>query len=140
MRMLGQLCIPRGIAAALIILIFFGALAGIVTMLAGPAVDWAQKLPSGGPKLQERLSFLSEPIAGFQSPLTRAERLGIELTTRSNPLPVTVAGATLSDRLIDSTRYVLSGASETVLVLFFLLIAGETFLRRLVEVLPTFKD
>src|SRR5882724_12516706 len=56
MRMLGQLCIPRGVAATLIILIFFGALAGIVTMLAGPAADWAQKLPSGVPKLKERLS------------------------------------------------------------------------------------
>jgi predicted PurR-regulated permease PerM len=124
MRMLGRLRIPRGVAAGLIILIFFGALAGIAMMLSGPAVSWAQKLPSGIPKLQERLSFLSEPIAGLQGLISRAERLSSELTTQSSPLSVTVAGAGLSDRLIDGTRYALSATLETVLVLFFLLIAG----------------
>jgi predicted PurR-regulated permease PerM len=51
-----------------------------------------------------------------------------------------LAGAGFSDRLIDGTRYIASGLFETVLVLFFLLIAGDTFLRRLVEVLPRFKN
>lgn len=51
-----------------------------------------------------------------------------------------MAGAGLSDRLIEGTRLVMSGLLETMLVLFFLLIAGDTFLRRLVEVLPRFKN
>jgi len=51
-----------------------------------------------------------------------------------------VEGTGLSERLLASTRYVASGLFETVLVLFFLLISGETFLRRLVEILPRFKN
>jgi predicted PurR-regulated permease PerM len=51
-----------------------------------------------------------------------------------------VEGTGLSERLISSTRNVVSGLGETVLVLFFLLISGETFLRRLVEILPRFKN
>jgi predicted PurR-regulated permease PerM len=35
---------------------------------------------------------------------------------------------------------VISGVLETVLVLFFFLVSGDTFLRRLVEVLPNFRN
>jgi predicted PurR-regulated permease PerM len=140
MRVLQRLRIPRSLAAALIILVFFGFLAGIAMMLAGPAATWAQKLPSGIPKLEERLGFLSEPIAAFQKLMSRAESLSSQMTTQSTPLPVELVGAGFSDRLLDSTRSAVSGMLETVLVLFFLLIAGDTFLRRLVEVLPRFKN
>jgi predicted PurR-regulated permease PerM len=53
---------------------------------------------------------------------------------------VTVQGSGLSDRLLSGTRSFASGLLETVLVLFFLLVSGDTFLRRLVEILPRFKD
>ena len=139
MRALERLHVPRLVAAIFIILVFFGALVGIGMMLSGPAQTWAQKLPSGIPKLQERLSFLSGPISAFQRLMSRAESL-TQMTPQSGPLPVTLAGAGLSERLLDSTRAVVSGLLEIVLVLFFLLMAGDTFLRRLVEVLPRFKN
>jgi len=139
MRVLARCHVPRGIAALLIILLFFGGSAGTGAMLAGPAASWAQKLPEGIPKLQERLHFLSKPVAGFESLAQRAERL-TNISSQSSPLTVTMVGEGLSDRLIDGTRLVMSGLLEVVLVLFFLLIAGDTFLRRLVEVLPRFKN
>jgi predicted PurR-regulated permease PerM len=126
MRVLQRLHVPRLIAAIFIILVFFGALVGIGMMLSGPAASWAQKLPSGIPKLQERLSFLREPISAFQQLMSRAESL-TQMTPQSGPLPVTLAGAGLSERLLDSTRAVVSGLLEIVLVLFFLLMAGDTF-------------
>jgi len=139
MRVLQRLHVPRFVAAIFIILVFFGTLVGIGLMLSGPAETWAQKLPSGIPKLQERLSFLNGPISAFQRLMSRAESL-TQMTTQSSPLPVTLAGAGLSDRLLDSTRALVGGLLEIILVLFFLLLAGDTFLRRLVEVLPRFKN
>jgi hypothetical protein len=50
----------------LLILVLFGTLGGLGAALSPPAASWAQKLPTGIPKLQERLSFLSRPIAAFQ--------------------------------------------------------------------------
>jgi len=138
MRLLGRLYLPRGLAALVIILILFGTLAGLGTILSGPAASWAQKLPEGIPKLQERLSFLSEPIASFQKLMNRAENLAPGAETK--PLPVKVEGTGLSERLLNGTRSVVSGLLETVLVLFFLLIYGDIFLRRLVEILPRFKN
>ena len=138
MRFLERWHVPRGLAALAIILLLFAAIAGLTTALTGPAADWAAKLPEGLPKLQERLSFLSKPITAVQKFITRAE--GLASGAEAKALSVKVEGTGLSERLMTGTRTVISGLAETVLVLFFLLISGETFLRRLVEILPTFKN
>jgi predicted PurR-regulated permease PerM len=136
MRLLEQWHVPRGLAALALIVTLFGALIGLGTVLSGPAANWAQKLPEGIPKLQERLSFLSQPVAAFQKFVSRAEGLA----SAEKAISVKVEGTGLSDRLITGTRYTVAGSLETVLVLFFLLISGDVFLRRLVEVLPRFKN
>jgi predicted PurR-regulated permease PerM len=46
----------------------------------------------------------------------------------------------LSGALFTGTREVLGGLFTTVLVLYFLLVAGDIFLRRAVEILPTFSN
>jgi predicted PurR-regulated permease PerM len=116
----------------------FGTLGGLGAALSGPAANWAQKLPTGIPKLQERLSFLSRPIAAVQKFADQTQ--GLTQASEAKPVPVAVQGAGLSERLLSGTRSFASGLLETVLVLFFLLVSGDTFLRRLVEILPRFKD
>jgi len=138
MRQLERLHLPRGIAALPIIVVLFGTLAGLGAALSGPAASWAQKLPSGIPKLQERLSFLSRPLTAVEKFADQAQGL----TRGDQPKAVAVAmqGFGLSDRLLTGTRSLASGFLETILVLFFLLVSGDTFLRRLVEILPRFKN
>jgi predicted PurR-regulated permease PerM len=138
MRVLQRVHVPRGISAMILILVLFGVPAGLSTVLSGPAASWAQKLPESIPKLQERLSFLGKPVAAIQKLISRAETL--TQGAAPAPLPVAVEGSGLSQRLLNGTRAIVSGLLEMVLVLFFLLLSGDTFLRRLVEVLPTFKN
>jgi predicted PurR-regulated permease PerM len=135
MRPLERLQVPRAIAALLLIVVLFGALVGLGMLLSSPAVNWAQRLSGSLPKLQERLSYLSSPIQALERFLDHAQNLlGMRQAT------IAVEGSRLSDRVLDGTRFLLTGFFETVLVLFFLLVSGDTFLRRLVEVLPRFKD
>jgi predicted PurR-regulated permease PerM len=138
MRLLGELHLPRTLAALAIILLVFGSAVGLGVALSGPASSWAQKMPEGLPRLQERLTFLSKPIQTLQKFLHQAEGLA----QGAGPAVATVAvqGAGLSDRVLNATRTIASGLFTTVLVLFFLLVSGDTFLRRLVEILPRFKD
>jgi predicted PurR-regulated permease PerM len=138
MRVFERIRLPRGIAAMLLILVLFGTLGGLGTALSGPAANWAQKLPTGIPKLQERLSFLSRPIAALQKFAEQAQ--GLTQGGELKAVPVAVQGSRLSDQLLSGTRSFASGLLETVLVLFFLLVSGDTFLRRLVEILPRFKN
>src|SRR5690242_663534 len=111
MRLLEQWHVPRGLAALALIVMLLGTLIGLGTALSEPAANWAQKLPEGIPKLQERLSFLSQPIAAFQKFVSRAE----DMASAEKAISVKVEGTGLSDRLITGTRYTVTGSLETVL-------------------------
>jgi predicted PurR-regulated permease PerM len=138
MRLHEKLHLPRALAALAIIMVLFGSVVGLGAALSSPAASWAQKLPEGIPRLQERLSFLDKPIQTLQKFLHQAEGL----TQGPGPAvsTVVVQGSGLGDRLLSGTRSIASGLFTTVLILFFLLISSDIFLRRLVEVLPRFKD
>ncbi|MGP0090323.1 MAG: AI-2E family transporter [Xanthobacteraceae bacterium] len=136
MRILERLHLPRVLAALLLILALFGTIVGLGTAISGPAGTWAAKLPEGVPRLQERLSFMQEPINTLQRFLHQVEDFG-----GAEPSPNAAAaaqGPTLLTKLFNGTRNFASGFFTTVLFLFFLLVSGDIFLHRLVEILPRF--
>jgi len=136
MRFAERIHIPAALAALLLILLLGAAFVGVATAVAGPAQDWAGKLPEGLPRLAERLSFLRAPIAKMQEFLHQINGLGGAPAGQGTPAPFD-GGAVLS-MLFSGTRSFASGLFTTVLFLYFLLASGDTFLRRLVEVLPNF--
>ena len=66
LRTLERLHVPRMLAALLLILALFGTIVGLGTAISGPAGTCVAKLPEGIPRLQERLSFMREPINTLQ--------------------------------------------------------------------------
>ncbi len=137
-RFLERLRIPRALAALLLILALFGTIVGLGTAISGPAGDWAAKLPEGIPRLEERMSFLRAPINTSQQFLQQIEDIG---ATGAQPQAVgPVGGAALLATMFAGTRSFASGLLTTVLFLYFLLVSGDTFLRRLVEILPRFSS
>jgi predicted PurR-regulated permease PerM len=137
MRFLERWHVPRMLAALLLILAVFGTVVGLGAAIAGPASTWAAKLPEGIPRLQERFSFLQAPINTLQRFLQQVESYG---QPPGAPAAVSVGGSTLLTKLFTGTRNFASGLFTTILFLLFLLVSGDTFLRRLVEVLPSFSD
>jgi len=138
LRVLERWHLPRSIASLLLILTLFGTIVGLGTAISGPARTWAAKLPEGIPRLQERLDFLREPIDTLQRFLQQVEDFG-----GTGQLPNAAASArspTLLAMLFTGTRNFASGLFTTILFLFFLLISGDIFLHRLVEILPRFKS
>jgi predicted PurR-regulated permease PerM len=136
MRIVERLRVPRILAALLLILALFGTIVGLGTAISGPAGTWAAKLPEGIPRLQERLSFMQEPIDALQRFLQQVEDLG---GAAASPNAVaSTRGPTLLTRLFTGTRNFASGFFTTILFLFFLLVSGDIFLHRLVEILPRF--
>lgn len=140
MRLLGRLRLPRTAAALLLILAVFGVLVGLGTALAGPAADWAAKLPEGIPRLQERLAFLSGPIEAVRHFLAQIETYARGGGEAPAPAAVSVQPTGLSQALFAGTAGAAGDLFTTLLLLFFLLVSGDTLLRRLVEVLPTYRN
>ncbi len=138
-RLLERIHIPRALGAIFSVLLVLGAFGGTISMLAGPAAAWAGKLPDAIPKLRDGLSFLHEPIDAAQGMMKQLEGMTGSAAggapQASGMKPSSWVGAVLS-----GSAAATSGLFTTLLILFYLLVSGETLLRRMVEILPRFKD
>jgi predicted PurR-regulated permease PerM len=137
-RVFDRLGVPRGIGAALAIAVLVTGIAGLVGAIAGPGASWAGKLPSAIPEVQQRLAFLQAPLATAQWVLQQVQGI-ISGGGSGVPLPqAPAARLNLLGALFSGTAAFATRLFTTLLVLFYLLVSGETFLRRIVEILPTF--
>jgi predicted PurR-regulated permease PerM len=142
MRLLHQrLRLPQALAAVLLILVVFGAIAGVAFSVSIPASGWIQKAPESLPLLQEKLSVLRQPLDFLQHGLKELENVTASPGQNSNAQTVTVAsGSSIGGYLATGTANILSRFFTTIIVLFFLLASGDRLLRGFVEVLPRFSD
>ncbi|MDY0884575.1 AI-2E family transporter [Dongia soli] len=170
MRGFERLHVPRPLAALLVLSVFFGAILGVGTALSTPGAAWLEHLPQAVSKLEERLSYLREPLGAMRNFLRRAEELtqvgpadpspvvspslagsseNLSVGAAAVPPPAPPAPApsamssesgALLHQIFMGTWSFAAGFATTILMLFFLLISGDTFLRRLVEILPSFSN
>ena len=139
LRLLERLRLPRTLAALLLIFALLGTIVGLGTAVSGPARSWAGKLPEGIPRLQEKLSFVREPVNTLQRFLQQVEDFGGGTEPVKNAT-APAGGQTFLAKLFTGTRNFASGFFTTVLFLFFLLVSGDIFLQRFVEILPRFSS
>ena len=134
-RLLERIHIPKAIGALVGILLLLGVFVVIGTILSGPASEMISNAPALVAKLQERVGALRSVIERFKPYL--------------GPLSGSIdsPGDAMKGKLGSVAGGVAAGASgfashllETLLILFYMLVFGETFMRRLVEVLPQFRD
>ena len=135
-RLLERIHIPRAIGAILAVLLVMLAFGGTVSLLAGPAAAWAAKLPEAIPKLKDSLSFLQAPIDAIQRMMNQLQGTA----GGAGAQPPDVHPSSLVGAVLAGSATATSGLFTTLLILFYMLVSGETFLRRMVEILPRFKD
>ena len=137
MLQLARLHLPRAVAAILVIALFFGVVGGVAVAVSLPAADWMARAPETFQHLEDRLAIVKEALQRLQAATARVEHL---TETGTSGFTVSLSDAWLSGFLFTSTASALSGIGLTVILLFFLLVAGDLFLRRLVEIVPNFSD
>ncbi len=137
-RTLKRLRIPEAVGAALVILGLLGILGGAAYTLADPAREWVQKAPQSIATVQSRLRELRRPVDQVTRTAEQVEAAAEG--AKSGPQEVVVRGPRLSERIFGSTQSFLMGALETLILLYFLLAAGDLFLQKLIKVLPLLRD
>ncbi len=137
--------LPTKLSAFLLVLATFVVVAGIGAAIAVPASGWVAKAPEGFTILQDRLSLLKEPVAAIRQGLDQLTHLteqtappGKRQTTVAVQQSPDLSGMGLS--ILMGTQHVMGRIFVLIVVLFFLLAAGDSFLRKLVEVIPSFHD
>ena len=130
---------PRPLSAAIVLAIVVGTLGAGAYGLSGPAREWLQKLPENGAKINSMLRSIKQPFAQMQK--ATEELASTTVGGRaSTPQRVQVAAPGLTERLVGGGAQVAATISVIFVLTYFLLSAGDTFLRKLVSVIPTLRD
>lgn len=136
-RLLDRTHLPRAVGAVLVILLVIGSFTGLLAALSVPATTWAEKLPEGIPRLEAHLSFLKDSLQRLEQVNQQAAQVS-ETPGQKGSVVSVRQDFGLTSALLAGTRTVLDDLFTIVLVLYFLLVSGDIFLRRFVEILPTF--
>ena len=137
-KALGRMGLPKPVAALLTLLTFLGALLLLGVMLVGPISAWVTRAPESLAKVENEIGALQPTLQRIQGAAREIDRLAQSVT--GNSPQISVAGPGIGSFLFSSTRDIATGLGTTTFVLYFLLVAGDLFLRRLVEILPTLSD
>lgn len=136
-RLLERVRLPRPAGAALIVLTLLGALTFGVLALSGPAQDWLTKAPKTFSSASARLRTLGRPVQQMSKTVEQATETG---PTPPKQTVVVSTQPSLMSRVFGGTETLLTFLLEVVILLYFLLAAGDLFLQKLLKVLPSRKD
>ena len=132
--LLERLHVPRPAGALIALAVLLSVFVGLGMLLSSAAAQWVSQLPQTWPQLQQKFAFIRDPVEHVQGTFDHMGiRLGRPTSVLSNPIGMVTA-------VLGGTGTVAAHLLETLLVLFYLIVFGETFLRRFVEVLPRFAD
>ncbi len=122
------------VVAAFVALVFFG-----VTRLVQPASQWVARAPETIATIRDRFEVLFRRAERLSRAASQVE--DIAKSPSSEPTQkVEVKQPALVHTVLSYTRSLFAGSIETVVLLFFMLAAGDMFMHKLVRVLPTLQD
>jgi predicted PurR-regulated permease PerM len=138
-RALKRARVPEPLGAALVIVGLLGTAGVAVYGLVGPAREWGAKLPASMREAENRLRKLRTPVEQVSKTAEQVEQVA-KVDNGAKTQEVVVKGPTLTERLFGTTQTLIASAFEVVILLYFLLAAGDLFLQKLIKVLPQFRD
>ena len=146
-RWLTKLKIAPPIGAALVLVGFCGAVGYGSYRLANPARDWLQELPHSVREASWKLrdfkdSFNQVTSAAKQiEELTTVEEEGVDDAARGTEIVVQAKPAPATNSTLVGSAWRAGGAAiVTIILLYFLLASYDSFLRKLVAMLPRLRE
>jgi predicted PurR-regulated permease PerM len=137
-RLLQWVRVPRSLGSLIVVAAAVGALFVIAASLKGPAQNWLTE-PQRFYRLEEKLRPITAPFEKLQY---ATEQLEKATAPRDGPpiQKVEVTRPGLSGLLSTGSGHVASTIAAVIGLLYFFLVSGDTFLRKLVLVTPSLKD
>ena len=131
--------VPRTLGSLVVVLAVLAVLFGIGASLRDSAQNWLIDAPQRFSGLEEKLRPLMAPIAKIHSAI---EQLEGATAPRGGPQIQKVESVRpgLSGLLSSGTPHLASTIAAIVGLLYLFLVSGNTFLRKLVTVIPALKD
>ena len=138
-RALRRVHVPEAFGALIVLLVVMAVLGFAIDKLSEPATEWLNKAPQSLSQIELKTKTLKNFVGEIR-------RLTDRITTMTRgpgekpPREVVVENVNWSGVLLGQTQYFLVGSLSTLILLYFLLASGDTFLRKLVRILPRLRD
>lgn len=136
-RSLKKIRINEYIGAALVLLLLLGLIGGAVYVLSTPATEWMTRVPQAITKIERKVREFRKPVEQVTKAAQQVERI---TTVGAPPKQQVAIQGTWMDRLFTGVWEFVAGALVFIILLYFLLASGDLFLRKLVKVMPTWRD
>lgn len=136
-RGLVRLRVPQALAAALVVAGALGVVGIGAQALYEPAREWVLQAPAHAEEVERRLRSLRQPLEQVTRATDAVDDLDGEEEVESE---VALRPPSFLRSLAVQTTALLGSTIVTVVLLYFLLATGDSFLRKIVEVLPRFRD
>ena len=132
-----KLKIPLPVGAAISLIGLVALVSYGISGLAAPAVGWLQQAPAGLTQLQHKLIPVKQSVARVTEATAEIEKLA-RATPESKT--VEVERHPISEILVMHTPEFIASAILSAILLYFLLVYDQTFIAKLVKLLPTLSD
>jgi predicted PurR-regulated permease PerM len=132
-----KLKIPLPAGAALILIGLLALVGYGISTLATPAVGWLQKAPMGLAELQHKLLPVKKSVAQVTQATGEIEKLA---SANAEIKTVEVKRHPITEMLFMRTPEFIASAVLLLILLYFLLMYDQTFIAKLVKLLPTLSD
>ncbi|WP_420128239.1 AI-2E family transporter [Longimicrobium sp.] len=139
-RVLARFRIPPPVSAGLIILGLLGSVGFAGYELSGPVQGWAASAPETFATAQQKIRTLLQPLERASRTAAQVESAAGAVAGPDEAQEVVVKQPSLIARVFGTTQRFLVTAMEVLILLYFLLAAGDLFLQKLIKVLPTVHD
>lgn len=136
--LLERVRVPRALASLAVVACALLLLGSLGSYLYAPAQQWINAGPQQIDELREKFSVIRAPVDAVQEATGKVAEATAP-TGKPPPREVVVERRSLIGILTNTQAY-LVGALATMLMLFFLLASGDMLLRKLIRVIPRFRD
>ena len=130
--------VPRGIAAALVVVGALGLTGLLGSSLIGPAQEFVADAPRAARSVAPKLKALAAQLAKASRATESIVALGSQAPSVRATAPAQVGEAVTLWSAIAGAPKMIANVFSVVLLVYFFLLYGDTLLRRSVELSPTF--
>jgi len=128
-----RLRMPRALTAIVLMIALISGIGTGVGLLAQPAIGWFHGAPTAIKSFVPKLRSVTKPLEAAN----RATQTLVSGTTRAQ-VPQSAPMSITAWDVVSTAPKVLAAVLSVLLLVFFFLIYGDTMLRRLVEIAPSF--
>ena len=144
-RWFARFRVPPPLGSGIVILAIIGLLSSGAFGLSGAVRDWAATAPATLKTAEAKLSKIIRPLqraskTAEQVAKAAGETAAVTTTPAAKPAEVVVQGPSLAARIFGTTQRSVASILEVLILLYFLLAAGDLFLQKLIKVLPNLGD